>query len=208
LVEIRGQLAILLTAGSLAWYESSQSATEAPCRGIRYKAIDGEQPEWLALHQAPSIDAIATIGTSETEREVLSQLRTFTRSEYKLISSRTHPATQPTDLPSEFVYLSALDVAPAAEDAFNAWYHGEHTELFMRVPGWMRVRRYQLHTHHAFGTERQSVGAHRYLAIHEIKNAEFADTPEYAALLTTPQAVQMRQSLLGLEFRVFELCKT
>ncbi|KAJ6555022.1 hypothetical protein DFH09DRAFT_1038362 [Mycena vulgaris] len=189
-------------------WSTAQHAMEGVQAGIHYKAIDGQKPEWLTLHEANSPAIPPCTNPSEIEREPVAELRTFTRSAYAPISSRTHPATTPADLPAEFVYLVSADVTPAAEDAFDAWYGGEHTALFMRVPGWRRVRRYTLRAHEELGARTRARAPHKYLAIHEWSNAEFADTPEYAALLATPHANEMKKSILGIEFRVFELYKT
>ncbi|KAJ6546657.1 hypothetical protein DFH09DRAFT_1170706, partial [Mycena vulgaris] len=109
------------------------------------RAMEGK-PEWLTLHEANSPAIPPCTNPSEIERELAAELRTFTRSAYAPISSRTHPATTPADLPAEFVYLNA----------FDTWYGGEHTALFMRVPGWRRVRCYTLRAHEELGAARRT----------------------------------------------------
>ncbi|KAJ7662269.1 hypothetical protein B0H17DRAFT_1212053 [Mycena rosella] len=34
------------------WFSQEQLATRDACRGFRYKAINGEHPQWLALYEA------------------------------------------------------------------------------------------------------------------------------------------------------------
>ncbi|KAJ7776880.1 hypothetical protein DFH07DRAFT_798074 [Mycena maculata] len=182
--------------------------------GIRYKAIDGLHPAWLALYETASPDLPPSDAPPPPD------LPTFSRSTYTLLSTHTHPHTRPTDLPAAFIYLSGVEIAPAAEAAFDTWYAGEHADLFAKVPGWLRMRRYRLHAHEELSRLHGSkeLGAYhgnkesgveqappRHLAIHEFTNAEFADTPEFVALTETARVAEMKKSFLGLEFRVFEL---
>ncbi|KAJ7480666.1 hypothetical protein FB451DRAFT_1130589 [Mycena latifolia] len=189
-----------------AWFAQEPFATEGARAGIRYKAIDERQPAWLVLYEAASASPDGLV--SAVHPEPPQGLRTLSRSAYEHSSTRTHPATAPADLPAPFLYLARASVTPAAEAAFDAWYGGPHTDLFMRVPGWRRVRRYTLHAHAELGAQSEPAGRgapHKHLALHELSNAEFADTPEYAALFSTEEAKEMRKALLGIEVRVFEL---
>jgi hypothetical protein len=173
---------------------------EGVLSGFRYNAIDGKQPAHLALYEA---DIPLTDTASASQGEFLAMARREANT-YTLLSCRTRPNMRPTDVPAEFLYLTSMDITPAAEDAVNEWYGGEHTDLFMRVPGWLRVRRYRLHGHQELGEKLGRV-PHKYLAVHELNNAEFAETPEYTVLASTERAKEMKERLLGIEIRVFEL---
>ncbi|KAJ7819676.1 hypothetical protein B0H13DRAFT_1661221, partial [Mycena leptocephala] len=181
---------------------ASHLAMEGVLSGLRYKAIDGKEPVHLALYEA---DIPLTDIASASEGEFLAMAKREA-SAYTLLSCRTRPNMRPADVPAEFLYLTGMDITPAAEDAVNEWYGGEHTDLFMRVPGWLRVRRYRLHQHsHQELGERLGRVPHKYLAVHELNNAEFTETPEYTVLASTERAKEMKERLLGIEIRVFEL---
>ncbi|KAJ6527080.1 hypothetical protein B0H19DRAFT_1196401 [Mycena capillaripes] len=192
-----------------AWHDNAQTQTHLAAadvlNGRRYKAIDGRQPEWLGLYEATSPDIRPNDVASEREREVLASLD---RSTYTLTSCRTQPDLPPDAFPADFLYMCNTDIASEAEDAFEEWYNGVHTDLFMKVPGWMRGRRYKLHSHQ----DSELVGSsgtvpHKYIALHEWTHAEFADMPEYVALANTARAEEMKKVLLRIEIRVFELQK-
>ena len=43
-----------------------------------------------------------------------------------------------------YISLIELELAPAAEPAFERWFDAEHAPLLARVPGWLRTRRFAL----------------------------------------------------------------
>ncbi|KAJ7752570.1 hypothetical protein B0H16DRAFT_1545802 [Mycena metata] len=181
------------------WHATAHAAHLAMAgitSGLRYKAIDGKEPTWIALYDTTSTDLPPP---SETEQEVVSRL---VRNSYTLITSRTHPNTRPTAIPTDILYLFHLDFEPEREDEFNEWYDGEQTDLYMKVPGWLRVRRYRLHSY----DDEQPQAPRRFFTLHEFNNPEFADTPEYMDLaLGTERVREMTKAIVGIEFRVFEL---
>ncbi|KAF8194422.1 hypothetical protein K438DRAFT_2129450 [Mycena galopus ATCC 62051] len=193
-----------------AWYDNEHVPTLLKTEGVlggrRYNAIDGKYPEWMGIYDAtspnlllPDIPHSHSNSKSEPESRLLADLEHHS---YTLIATRTHPNMTPADLPADFIYASALDVAPETEDAFNEWYEGEHTDLLAKVPGWVRVRRYRLHR-----SQDDERPPRTYLALHEWRHAAFADMPEYVALNSTASANEMKEKLLGIEIRVFELQK-
>ncbi|KAJ7046372.1 hypothetical protein C8F04DRAFT_1387911 [Mycena alexandri] len=185
-----------------AWHASRHAAHLAMAgitSGLRYKAIDGKQPTWMALYETTSTDLPPVHVPFAIEQEVVSRLE---RNSYTLITSRTHPNTRPTAIPADILYLFHLDFPPEREDEFNEWYDGEQTNLYMKVPGWLRLRRYRLHSY----DDEQPQVPRRFFTLHEFNNPEFADTPEYMDLVMGTERVrEITKAVVGVEVRVFEL---
>ncbi|KAJ7162853.1 hypothetical protein C8R46DRAFT_1101692 [Mycena filopes] len=178
--------------------------TEGISSGLRYKAIDSKAPTWIALYETVSPD-LPPPPPVDAEVEGGSMASRLERNSYTLSYSRTHPNTRAASIPADILYLLHVDLLPAREDAFTAWYDSEQTDAFTEVPGWLRVRRYRLHSHDSAGAAR-TVPPRRYLMLHEFNNPEFAETPEYARLAMGSERVrEMTQALAGIELRVFEL---
>ena len=64
------------------------------------------------------------------------------------------PSDAPVPDGARALLLNAMNVAPEAEDDFNAWYDEEHLVALARVPGTLAARRYR-------STEAGG-GTHRY----------------------------------------------
>jgi hypothetical protein len=77
--------------------------------------------------------------------------------------------------------LNAMNVAPEAEDDFNAWYDEEHIPALAAVPGTMAARRYK-----AEG------GSHRYVAIYNLESPDVTRSEAWAKAVDTPWSARMR----------------
>ena len=68
-------------------------------------------------------------------------------------------------------HMVLVDVDPAVEDAFNAWYDEVHIPQILACPGWLSAsRRVCLE------------GGPKYAAIYDISGPEAYDTAEFAAI--------------------------
>ena len=68
-----------------------------------------------------------------------------------------------------------VDIDPAMDADFNAWYHQEHISDLLSMPGFLSAARYEI-----------LKGGPRYLACYELESAEALQTPEYLALRREP----------------------
>ncbi len=68
-----------------------------------------------------------------------------------------------------------MDVLPEAEDAFNAWYKGQHLPERLAVPGFLRGRRYLA-----------AAGAPKYFILYETEGPEVLRSPAYLERLNHP----------------------
>ena len=81
--------------------------------------------------------------------------------------------------------LNAMNVAPAAEDDFNAWYDEEHLPALAGVPGTLAARRYR-------SSEAKNAGTHRYVAIYHLASPDVARSAAWNAAVDTPWTARVR----------------
>jgi hypothetical protein len=80
--------------------------------------------------------------------------------------------------------LNAMNVAPEAEDDFNAWYDEEHIPALARVPGTLAARRYR--------SGEAAGGTHRYVAIYHLESPDGARSDAWRAAADTPWSARLR----------------
>ena len=80
--------------------------------------------------------------------------------------------------------IVAFDVPADQTAEVDRWYAEEHMMLLMRVPGWLRARRFRV-TSQAAGLPYTSI------AIHDLRDMEVMDAPERAAARSTPWRAQL-----------------
>ncbi len=68
-----------------------------------------------------------------------------------------------------------VDIDPAMDADFNAWYNQEHIGDLLRMPGFLNAARYEI-----------LKGGPRYLACYELESVEALQTPEYLAFRREP----------------------
>ena len=69
------------------------------------------------------------------------------------------------------LHIVRVDIDPAHEDAFNAWYETVHFPALLRCPGWLSARRYV-----------SLEGGPKYVAVYEIAGDWVYGTPEFEAV--------------------------
>jgi hypothetical protein len=78
--------------------------------------------------------------------------------------------------------LNAMNVDPAHEADFNAWYDQEHVKLLSAVPGCLSARRFR-------ATDK---GSHKYVAVYHLAAAEVTEKPEWKAAVQTQWTERIR----------------
>ncbi|KAG6810179.1 hypothetical protein H0H92_012970 [Tricholoma furcatifolium] len=208
------------------WYDTEH----APARialplfstAVRYKAVDGKSPSWLAVYdtatpedlQSPAYTALAA-NASANEKSIISRLRTLNRRIYRRIATVDSPnldaTTQTSLLPAHAVLVGGFNPgSPEVEREMNKWYEEEHLEMLSRVPGFIRVRRYELVSHvELAGNADPSVPgvSFQYLALYEWENEKYRDEEAFKTAVQTPWSVKMVGAIAGYEDRSFVLYK-
>jgi hypothetical protein len=84
---------------------------------------------------------------------------------------------------AEALLVVSMNVAPEAEEEFNAWYDTEHLPALVRVPGVICGRRF-----------RSETGQPRYVAAYHLEGREtYASEPTWLAVDQTPWIRRLRR---------------
>ena len=81
--------------------------------------------------------------------------------------------------------MFAMNVAPEAEQEFNAWYDEEHIPALAAVPGCLAARRFRI-------TSAASDGNQRYLALYHLASADVCSSPAWKKAAGTEWTARMR----------------
>ncbi|KAJ5894879.1 hypothetical protein N7495_006570 [Penicillium taxi] len=127
--------------------------------GFRYRAKDGEKPEYLALYDITDMDELTRktyldlrtdLIKTEREKKTMAQIDVG-RLLYDLVEERKVPGFVPLenradtdDSETRGNVLVAVTTAshpdPEKQAELERWYREEHFEMLSRVPGWRRSR--------------------------------------------------------------------
>lgn len=178
------------------WYETEHIPQRMAIPGfhsaIRYELVGHEggpaAARWLACYFLDDMAALETPAYVALKREpgertarMLPNVDGFTRYLCDQLSD-----TGPVDERAGAMLAIAFAVPDADEDEFNGWYEEEHVPLLMRVPGWLRVRRYRVRP--GFDGPPWT-----HLALHELRSEEALSRPERAAARDTPRRAALAQ---------------
>lgn len=180
----------------------------------RYKAIDSQIPTWLALYDVESPELANSAGyqalmdgASAREKQILATVQFLQRRIYKHVKTYIHPNATDASFPGKYLLAVSLEVSADAENDFNKWYDEEHMGLLAKIPGWLRGRRYEIHSFAEKGSD-VDAGVKRpvlkYLAIHDFDTPGFKDTEEFKVATSTPWRDRVMKTVTGRELRIFE----
>lgn len=141
------------------WYNNEHGPTRLKLpqiftNGLRYRATDGQEPEFLAAYDVTSMSLLETetyttlrANRSPREAETIAQVD-VKRYFWDLVISKQSALFAPiedlTDVEADGLVLVAVQLTP--KDAENAvaeienWYREEHMDMLSKVPGWLRSR--------------------------------------------------------------------
>lgn len=172
------------------WYETehipARMAIPGFAEAIRYERVGDEggpaAARWLACYFLDDMAALETPAyhalkqsPGDRTRRMLDNVDGFTRYIADEISD-----TGATDETPQAMLAIAFSVPDADVAEFDGWYEEEHIPLLMRVPGWLRVRRYRVRP----GGDGPPW---THLALHELRDADALARPERAAARDTPR---------------------
>ncbi|KAJ7281566.1 hypothetical protein C8J57DRAFT_1298036 [Mycena rebaudengoi] len=201
------------------WYDNEHAPLRLTVPGIssctRYKAVDSNTPKWLTLYDldTPNVanseayNALRAQG-SDNEKAILSRIGGLSRQSFEHMKTYMHPETTADSLPGKYILVVHFEMPPEHEEDFNSWYREEHMDLLAKVPGWKRGRRYQLLDSNQKGAAMVDKPVSKFLAIHDMDNNQFMDTPEFKHATSTPWRVRVTNAAIRREARVFELYKS
>lgn len=187
-----------------AWYDDEHAPARLTVPGIRtarrYRDIAASR-EYLACYDLDSVDVLDRPEylklpgqASDRERRILPRIAADRRV-YQAIATPEVSRAQDWDICGDVLLAVWWTPAPGTDEDFNAWYGEEHIPLLMKVPGWLRIRRYSLLTGNG----------PRYLALHDLTSEGALGEPAHAAAGQTPWWQRMTASRREYSRRVFRL---
>lgn len=190
------------TAAFHQWYDEEHLPARINVPGIttaaRYERTDGQSPRWLALYDLTSLSVLdrpdyrlLRSERSKRERRIMAELNVLDRRTYRMVDN-THPAESPV---APYVVANWMTPTDAGRYELHRWYKTEHIPMLLKVPGWLRIRRFEL----------VDGNGPPLLTLHDIEDLAVADTPEYQRAITTPWRRNVLGSLRHRERAVFRL---
>ncbi len=95
-----------------------------------------------------------------------------------------NPGDAPAPEGAGGLLLNAMNVAPEAEDDFNAWYDEEHLPALTAVPGTLSARRFRS------AVEGRSV--RRYVATYHLESPDVTRSDAWKTAVDTPWSARIR----------------
>ena len=80
--------------------------------------------------------------------------------------------------------INAMNVAPAAQADFNAWYDEEHLPALREVSGTLSARRYI--------AGKDAAGTHQFVAIYQLETPDVVHSDAWSQAINTPWSARMR----------------
>jgi len=148
---------------------------EAPSRAVATYDLDA-----LEVMRSAPYEAIAYDNLSVWSKRVTGMCRRLLRFEGTQIT----PGDAAAPPGAGGLLLNAMNVAPEAEDEFNAWYDQEHLPALAAVPGTLAARRYR--------SGKDAEGTHRYVAIYHLESPDVTRSDAWKAAVETPWTDQVR----------------
>ncbi|KAK3935150.1 Alpha/Beta hydrolase protein [Diplogelasinospora grovesii] len=145
------------------WYNNEHGPTRLRLpqiflNGLRYRATDGLQPEFLAAYDVTHMSHLETptytdlrANRSQREAETIGQVDVKRYFFDEISAHSASPTNRPariehyTDDEAEGTVLVSVELSlksdtPEAEEAAEKWYTEEHIPMLRKIPGWLRTR--------------------------------------------------------------------
>jgi hypothetical protein len=188
--------------GFNAWYDE-----HAPARltvpGVssarRYRAVTDDGPRYMAYYDLEGVETLATPeyrrlreDPPSSDREMLPRLPFMERRVLKLLLG-SDPWTDDPPYQLAFAYEPVVPTQDVVD-----WYRQEHIPLLLQIPGWRRVRLFEL----------VEGNGPRIGALHELESPAVFETDGFRQATSTP----WRERIVGAASRheryLFELLRS
>lgn len=171
--------------------------------GDRYKAIDGQRPEWSAVYDTSDpaqldkrIYTRLREERSQREKKVMSTFESLDRKIYSVVSKRGESA-----VPAPVQLAVSMRVNESDLEDFNNWYEQEHIDMLSKIPGWMRSRRFKMVVGGIRGMPPE--GQVECLAVHDFRAQNGLDGPEHKAAVDTPWRSKIMEKIVSKDRRLW-----
>jgi pimeloyl-ACP methyl ester carboxylesterase len=167
--------------------------------GDRYKATDGQKPEWSAVYDVSDLSMLEKrIYTrlreerSAREKKVMGSFESLDRKIYSLFSERSK--TPGYAGPGAVTAAVSMTIKEGDLEAFDKWYEEEHVGMLAQIPGWLRTRRFRMLVGGIKGMPPQ--GQVECLAVHDFEAQNGLNGPEHQAATNTPWRLETMDKLV------------
>jgi pimeloyl-ACP methyl ester carboxylesterase len=203
------------------WYNNEHGPTRLRLphiftNGLRYRATDGQQPDFLAVYDVTSMAHLETptytdlrANRSPREAATIGQVD-VDRKFFDLVATQQSPLFAPieqlTDAEAEGLVLVSVEVSlkpgvGGAEEAVTNWYKEEHLPMLSKIPGWLRSRVFRTPSAIESGA-----GEVKIVTLHEYAKENGLEGPEHtAAMRTTWRDDVLSKSIAHKGRRTYEL---
>ncbi|KAI9665907.1 MAG: hypothetical protein M1821_003842 [Bathelium mastoideum] len=178
--------------------------------GFRYRAADGQEPEWMAVYDFGNTADLASEESytklrlpgvaSQREFDVKSHV-SIDRRMYDLVETKQSPDFKRLEdvnsVGEENVcFAIGFTIKPGKDvKELEKWYSEEHIPLLAKVPGWRRSRRF-------LTSAVEDSGKTEHLALHDYAPQNGVGTSEeYKAATNTPWREQVMRDLVDEKTR-------
>lgn len=189
------------------WYNSEHGPLRLRLpfilNGNRYRAADGERPEWSAVYDVSDLSWLdKRIYTrlreerSQREKAVMSTFESLDRKIYSLQSERGKIKE-----PAPVQLAVSIRVSESDLEDFDKWYEEEHTEMLSKIPGWLRTRRFRMVVGGIKGMPPS--GQLECLALHDFEANNGLGGPEHDAAVDSPWRTNVMSKIVSKERRLW-----
>lgn len=186
------------------WYDTDHAPSRVRLPGIptarRYFDL-AERHKYLALYDLMSLavldgDAYRTVVAEASDREhELLAASTMDRRVYRRIETPTVSNADDLTICTEIVLCVWWTPPLNGSAELNTWYNEEHIPLLMKVPGWRRIRRYELVTGNGPS----------FLAVHDLDSPAVLDHPLHRSAIETPWRTRVAAARVEYQRSLFQL---
>jgi len=182
---------------------------------------DGKHPTYGATYDLPNAAALQTEGyktimanRSDREKDVLQKMEFLDRRLYILNENapKTVKEGYTGHVAGTTVSIVSIDVDEEHVDEFHKWYDEEHVPMLMKIPGWLRSRRYILLEEGVTGALKGLAGEMKkppkFMAMHEFTTAAYLLGPEGKAAISTPWREEVMKKVKAYDKRTLKIMKT
>lgn len=180
--------------------------------GFRFRASDGEQPEYVALYDITDMDELTRktyldlrtdLIKTEREKNTMAQIDVGRKlydfvEELKSPDYRALEDRADTDAETRGSVLIAVTTVthpdPEKEADHDRWYHEEHFEMLSRVPGWRRSRLFRT-------AAIDSAAPRETLALHEYAPNNGLGGEAHKAAMNTPWRERLVKDVVASKSR-------
>jgi hypothetical protein len=171
------------------WYETEHIPERERVPGFlacrRWVSVDGRKLsvatydlENVAVLRSPAYRAIAYENLSPWSKRMTAKAEILVRFE----GEQTLPGEQLPPPDAGALLLNAMNVDPAHEADFNAWYDQEHVPALAAVPGTLCARRFRA----------TSTSNHHHVAIYHLTSAAVTESDAWRKAVQTPWTERIR----------------